>query len=116
MVLMRIILFSLFFYMPAFTAHAAPSGADLLSACQQSIANHFVGAKGMLCKWYVTPCDCNIRQEETTPRVCLPEEVNVKELANEVIEKLLVRPDLQQRSAEYAAAMILVERYPCDNE
>ena len=95
-------------------AIASPTGADVLAACEESLANGFKGVTGMMCVWYVTPCDCNYGKEPVMPRVCLPDNKDVDSLAREVIEGLKLRPELQSETAEMSAGIILSEKYPCD--
>jgi len=92
---------------------AAPSGADLETACQQSLDNGFHGNEGMLCTWYVTPCDCDYDKVQEFPRVCLPGTVTVEILAGEVIAGLRGQPELKTKYAGLAAALILSRIYPC---
>lgn len=93
--------------------YAAPSGADLESACQQSLNDGFHGNEGMLCTWYVTPCDCDYGKKQDLPRVCLPQTVSVETLASEVVAGLQAQPGLKTRDAGFAAARILSRIYPC---
>ena len=104
------LLFSLFY---SSGVYAAPSGADLEAACQQSLDEGFHGHEGMLCTWYVTPCDCDYGKEQEAPRVCLPETVTVETLAGEVIAGLQEQPGLKTGDAGFAAALILSRIYPC---
>ncbi len=93
---------------------AAPTGADLLDACEDSLVNGFQGTTGMMCVWYVTPCDCHHGKDSAIPRVCLPDGKTSEVLAREVIDSLKSQPELQTKSVEISAAMILVSKYPCD--
>ena len=93
---------------------AAPSAEDLLSACETSLEKGFHGASGMMCNWYVTPCDCHHGKDSEIPRVCLPEDLETEYLANLVVSGLEANLELKNKSAEVAAGKILVERYPCD--
>ena len=93
---------------------AAPSGGNLLTACEDSLVNGFQSKAGMMCIWYVTPCDCHHGDKETVPRVCLPEDASHVDLAKEVIEGLKVNPEYQSETAEMAAGLILAPKYPCD--
>ncbi|MBL1141528.1 MAG: hypothetical protein HND53_05785 [Proteobacteria bacterium] len=93
---------------------AVPSGADLLSACKTSLKTGFHGSMGMMCVWYVTPCDCHHGKDSAIPRVCLPDGKETETLAREVVNGLKSRPELQNKSAEISAGEILVEKYPCD--
>jgi len=95
---------------------AAPSGADLESACQQSLNNGFHGNEGMLCTWYVTPCDCDYGKKQEIPHVCLPATVTVETLAREVIAGLQQQPGLKTKDAGFAAALILSHIYPCHDQ
>lgn len=94
---------------------AAPSGADLLNACEGALDSGFQSKAGMMCIWYVTPCDCNFGEQKNVPRVCLPEESEHKELAKEVIAGLYDRPELGTETAEMAAGLILSPNYPCSD-
>ena len=93
---------------------ASPTGADVLAACEKSLANGFQGTTGMMCVWYVTPCDCHLGKDPAIPRVCLPEAKETESLAREVIEGLKLRPELQSESAETASSTVLATKYPCD--
>ncbi len=93
---------------------AAPTGADLLNACEDSLKNGFHGTKAMMCVWYVTPCDCHHGKDSAIPRVCLPDGKKAESLALEVIDGLKSQPELQTKSAEISANEILVKNYPCD--
>ena len=105
------LLFSLIF---TGNVQAVPSGADLLKACETSLEKGFHGSTGMMCVWYVTPCDCHHGKDAGIPRVCLPDGKETESLAMEVINGLKSRPELQTKSAEISAAEILVEKYPCN--
>jgi len=94
---------------------ADPSGAELLTACEQSMMKGFSGMKGMMCTWYVTPCDCNYGNENELPRVCLPPSPDIDALAHEVITGLIAQPELQELNADIAANTILIRNYPCDD-
>ena len=106
-----IVIFSWLFSVPVL--NAAPNGAELLNACRNSLENGFSDLDGMMCTWYVTPCDCDLAIYNHLPRVCLPQTPDINALAREVIEGLLAQPELQQKDAAQAAAMILVTHYPC---
>ncbi|MFT5132450.1 MAG: hypothetical protein ACI9SC_000915 [Gammaproteobacteria bacterium] len=93
---------------------ASPTGADVLAACEESLAKGFQGTTGMMCVWYVTPCDCNYGKDPAIPRVCLPDYKEPESLAREVIEGLTLRPELQSEPAEVASSIVLAEKYPCD--
>lgn len=94
---------------------AAPSGADLETACRHSLDRGFQGNDGMMCTWYVTPCDCDYGKKHETARVCLPETVPVETLAGLVVSGLHERPELKSKDAGYAAAEILSHIYPCSD-
>ncbi len=70
----------------------------------------------MACTWYVTPCDCDFRDDADVPRVCLPHEPDVESLAQEVIAGLAAQPGLQEKSAIFATGAILSRHYPCIDE
>jgi hypothetical protein len=93
---------------------ASPTGADLLAACEESLANGFEGTIGMMCVWYVSPCDCNYGKDPAMPRVCLPEGKETESLAREVIDDLTLRPELQSEPAELSSSIVLAEKYLCD--
>jgi Ssp1 endopeptidase immunity protein Rap1a len=93
---------------------SAPTGADLLGACEDSLANGFQGTTGMMCVWYVTPCDCHHGKDSDILRVCLPDGKAAEVLAREVIDGLKLQPELQIKSAEISASVILAAKYPCD--
>lgn len=99
--------------LPARLLWAAPSAADLLAACEDSLQNGFKDERGMLCVWYVTPCACDAAIKPGLPRVCLPSSATPEALATEVVRALRQRPELASMSAEAAAATILAPRYPC---
>ncbi len=93
---------------------STPTGADLLDACEDSLANDFQGTTGMMCVWYVTPCDCHHGKDSAIPRVCLPDGKAAEVLAREVVDGLNSQPELQAKSAEISAGVILVPKYPCN--
>jgi Ssp1 endopeptidase immunity protein Rap1a len=93
---------------------AVPTGVDLLAACEDSLENGFQGTIGMMCVWYVTPCDCYHGKDSAVPRVCLPDGKKPESLAREVVVGLKSQPELQSKSAEVSAGLILVEKYPCN--
>ena len=93
---------------------SAPTGADLLGACEDSLANGFQGTTGMMCVWYVTPCDCYHGKDSDIPRICLPDGKAAEVLAREVIDGLKSQPELQTKSAEISAGVILAAKYPCN--
>ena len=99
--------------LPGRLAWAAPSAADLLTACEDSLQNGFKNERGMLCVWYVTPCACDAAKEPGLPRACLPPDAAPEALAAQVVEALRQRPELASISAESAVATILAPRYPC---
>ena len=95
-------------------AMAVPTGFELLNACEDALANGFQSSNGMMCVWYVTPCDCHHGKDSTIPRVCLPDDETPELLAREVIEGLKSHPELQFEPAEKSAGVILAPKYPCD--
>ena len=106
-----IICLALFFNLPL---AAAPTGQQLLKACEHARANGQKGLEASMCEWYVTPCDCNATEHnKKMPRVCLPAEISSDFLARKVIDGLRAEPDLRDKSAAYAAAVILSRDYPC---
>jgi hypothetical protein len=92
---------------------ATPNGNDLLAACEHALEKGFSGAEGMMCSWYVTPCDCFHSADSVIPRVCLPVPPDVHALAREVTEGLAASPELLDKSADIAAGTILIRNYPC---
>jgi hypothetical protein len=93
---------------------AAPSAKDLLKACEDSLENGFHGSTGMMCSWYVTPCDCHHGKDLAIPRVCLSGIESEELLAKIVVGGLKAQPALQLKSAEMAAGIILSPEYSCD--
>lgn len=93
---------------------AASSGSDLLTACETALQRGFQDTTGIMCAWYVTPCDCHYGKVLEVPRVCLPDGLETEYLAKEVIAGLKSNPQLQKKTAEISAAEILVKKYPCD--
>lgn len=92
---------------------ATPNGKDLLAACEHSLSNGFSGAEGMMCTWYVMPCDCFHSADSELPRVCLSPSPDVAALAREVADGLAETPDLLNKTADVAAGTILIKSYPC---
>lgn len=103
----------LFFYNE--TAFAAPTGAALLRACELSLKEGFKGTAGMMCVWYVTPCDCHHGKDADIPRVCLPDGLETEYLAQQVVSGLKSKPELQLKTAEVAAGEVLLQMYSCDS-
>ena len=68
-------------------AIAAPTGAELLRACESSLA-----------------------------RVCLPESFSTEVLARKVVDGLSANPELQTLDADLAAGLILSQYYSCDED
>ncbi len=95
---------------------ATPNGKDLLAACEHSLDKGFSGTEGMMCTWYVTPCDCFHGDNSEIPRVCLPPVPDVDALAQEVTEGLAMHPELLGKSADVAAGVILEKSFPCAGE
>jgi len=93
---------------------ATPNGNDLLAACEHAMDKGFSGAEGMMCTWYVTPCDCFHSEDSEIPRVCLPIPPDVHELAREVTDGLATSPELLEKTADVAAGTILIKKYPCE--
>ena len=93
---------------------AAPSGQQLLNACETALANGYRGLPASMCEWYVTPCDCDAGTKVEKPRVCLPAGISSKVLARKVIAGIKAEPELAGKSAAYSAARILSRSYPCN--
>jgi len=93
---------------------ATPNGNDLLAACEHALDKGFSGAEGMMCTWYVTPCDCFHSEDSEIPRVCLPVPPDVHALAREVTDGLATSPELLEKTADVAAGTILIKKYPCE--
>lgn len=108
---MRTIVYILLLF-SAFNVPAAPSGEQLLAACNDSLMHDFQGINGVMCAWYVTPCDCE-KGKETLPKICLTEPVSTATLAKTVVAGLRKHPELQREDAEFAAASILSQVYSC---
>ena len=107
------LLISLILLIASTSLFAAPNGKELLTACEESLNHGFTGAQGMMCTWYVTPCDCSRGENSEIPRVCLPLEPDIDVLAREVTKGLKVSPELLDKNADLAAALILEIKYPC---
>lgn len=101
-------------FMVSVDIHAATSAKDLLAVCEDSLANGFHGTTGMMCSWYVTPCDCHHGKDLDIPRVCLTGNELEESLAEIVVVGLKAQQALQLKPAEMAAGIILSSRYPCD--
>ena len=100
----------------SFSSHATPSGKDLLEACEYTLDEGYTGTKGMMCTWYVTPCDCSYGERNKNPRVCLPIPPDVDSLTELVIVGLRTSPELLEKDAEFAANTILQRHYPCSEK
>lgn len=109
----KLIWFGLLFMICA-DIYAAPSANDLLAACEDSLANDFHGSTGMMCSWYVTPCDCHHGKDLAMPRVCLTGNESEELLAKIIVAGLKAQSELQSIPAEMAAGIILSSNYPCD--
>lgn len=92
---------------------AAPSGEDLLNACEAAMKENSSGLDAKMCDWYVTPCDCSVDPEMKLPRVCLADDFSTRELAGQVIDGLRKQPALLKEDAGMAASTILSKLYPC---
>ena len=108
--------FSLLLFFVSTIVLATPSGKDLLAACENSLDKGFSGDEGMMCTWYVTPCDCSHGDNSEIPRVCLPPVPDINTMAREVMEGLAATPELLDMSADIAAGVILGESFPCADE
>ena len=93
---------------------AAPSGQQLLNACETALNNGYRGLSASMCEWYVTPCDCEAGSKERRPRVCLPEGISSEVLARKVIAGIKADPELTRKSAADAASLVLSRSYPCN--
>ena len=94
-------------------AAATPSATRLIYACEHALEYGFNDINGMLCTWYVTPCDCNQANKPEIPRVCLPPDIPVEFLAREVIDGIKTQEVPVTVDADYAAAKVLAKHYPC---
>ncbi len=103
-----------FLFMICMDAFAAPSAKDLLVVCEDALENGFHGSNGMMCAWYVTPCDCQHGKDLVIPRVCLSGNESEESLAKIVVNALKRQPTLQLKPAEMAAGIILSPGYPCN--
>ncbi len=92
--------------------HAVPTGSDLLLACSLARDNNFDSIQGQMCTWYVIPCNCNY--DADIPQSCTPENMQVPELANIVIEGLTNNEALLNQTASKSAAIILAEQFSCN--
>jgi hypothetical protein len=105
------LLFGLLLFFVSTIVFAAPNGKELLLACKHFLAKGFSGAEGMMCTWYVTPCDCFHGDNTEIPRVCLSSSPNIDDLAREVTEGLAMHPELFDKNTAVAAAMILEKSF-----
>lgn len=103
----------IFLSLSLFNAEAAPTGSDLVKACKHALEYGFNDIKGMMCTWYITPCDCNYEIRLDVPRVCLPPQISVETLALTVVGDIKAEMELGTMNAESAAAKILSKYYPC---
>ena len=108
--------YGLLLYFVSTIVFATPNGKDLLAACEHSLDKGFSGTEGMMCIWYVTPCDCCHGDDSEIPRVCLPPVPDVGALAREVTEELAATPELLDKSADVVAGVILGKSFPCADE
>ncbi len=104
---------SLLLFFVSTMVFATPNGKDLLAACEHSLDKGFSGTEGMMCTWYVTPCDCFHDDNSEIPRVCLPPVPDINALAREVTKGLAATPELLEKSADVAAGVILGKSFPC---
>lgn len=95
-------------------AVAAPSSDDIVTMCERALSKGFRGRTAQMCTWYVTPCDCDAEQNYA-PRVCVPEDIASKTLAEQVVTLLKGLPEFRQEDGAQAVAQVLAVRYPCDN-
>lgn len=96
-------------------AYASPNGTDLLRACRTSINNGFEDIEGMMCEYYLTPCECTAGEDNPAPRFCPPARASMGDLAVLVIDGFKKSPGLLNRDAQTAAAVILARRFPCSD-
>jgi len=108
--------FGLLLFFVSTIVFATPNGKELLAACEHSLDKGFSGTEGMMCTWYVTPCDCFHSEDSGIPRVCLPQTHDVDALAREVMEGLAATPELLEENADVAAGLILEKSFPCADE
>jgi hypothetical protein len=90
---------------------AAPTGKDLLDACNKSIESGFSGVEGQMCAWYIIPCDCDT--DFSLPKICLPENIELDDLAKIIIDGIFQQPELQKKYAALTATTILSQNFPC---
>ena len=95
-------------------AMAAPSSDDIVTMCERALSKGFRGRTAQMCTWYVTPCDCDAGQNNV-PRVCVPEDIASKTLAEQVVTLLKGLPEFRMDDGAKAVAQVLAVRYPCDN-
>ena len=99
---------------PVTPSAAAPTGQQLLDACEVAVNKGFKGIESFLCEWYATPCDCAADRPAEAPRVCLPRNYDIRELTQLVMTGLRQEPELRREHAATAAAIILARSYPCE--
>ena len=108
--------FGLLLFFVSTIVFATPNGKDLLLACEHSLDKGFSGTEGMMCTWYITPCDCHHGDDSEILRGCLPPVPDVDALAREIMEGLAATPELLEESADVAAGVILGKSFPCTDE
>ena len=96
-------------------AMATPSSDDIVTMCERALSKGFRGRTAQMCTWYVTPCDCDAEQNNA-PRVCVPEDIASKTLAEQVVTLLKGLPEFRQEDGPQAVAQVLAVRYPCDDK
>jgi len=103
---------AIFYLMFASAQADSINGARLVDACETALASGFTHTEGMVCHWYVTPCDCY--HDDDVPDVCLPADAGEETLAITVINGIRQDPELLQQPAVVAANTVLSELYPCN--
>ena len=81
--------------------------------CERALANGYRGRPAQMCTWYVTPCDCDLAQNELA-RACVPEDIPSKKIAEQVVTLLKGLPEFRQADGAKAVSEVLAVRYPCE--
>lgn len=91
---------------------ASPSSEELVKICEQALLNGYRGRQAQMCTWYVIPCDCDAPNEDT-PRVCIPDNVPSRKIAEQAMQLLKALPEYKNADGRVAASQVLSVVYPC---
>ncbi len=105
-------LFAIILLLFSANGQSAPTGSDLLLACNTAQEEGYDSIQGQMCTWYIIPCNCSM--DPAIPESCTPENMEVHELADIIIEGLTGNNILLDETATMSAAIILSEKFPCE--